>query len=243
LHVQKIAIFVCKNLGAIAMTTRVQLDATLGLSTTAATSLLVLSVFSHSALASPVIYAVVDQGIATPLAGAYSDFNNGSIADNFVLASSHQISRLTWWGALGDASLDSFDLSIYGNSGDSPDTTLFSATSLMTGDLGIEVFNDGGTDYYKYSYDIGSGLNLAAGTYHLSVVNQDTSLNWLWLFNSELSGNSFYNLGSGWSNTTGDLAFQVWGSKPGGSVPEPELAWLLLGSVALLGISRPASRV
>lgn len=175
---------------------------------------------------------VVEGGAPNQGSGYYADagYLYSQTGAQFTLAGAATINQMTWYGGYSEnsAGTDNFTMRIY-NGGTTPgsplSTVLFGAANRSA--TGVSFF---GFTEYVYTSSIFSNINLAAGTYFISLSNDDSGSD-TWFWEGSSSGESFgvasYN-GSGWQNSEDSLAFQLLNSQTG-SVPEP-------GSIALLGL-------
>lgn len=178
---------------------------------------------------------VVNGGAPDQETGSYADAGNqySQTGAQFTLADAATINQMTWYGGYTEnsAETDSFTMRIFsgGTTLGSPlSTVLFGAASRSATGDSVSSFE---YTEYVYTSSIFSNINLAAGTYFISLSNDDSgSDTWFWEGSSsgESSGVASYD-GSGWKNPEiVGLAFQLLNSQTG-SVPEP-------GSIALLGL-------
>lgn len=180
---------------------------------------------------------VVNGGAPDQETGSYADAGNqySQTGAQFTLADAATINQMTWYGGYTEnsAGTDSFTMRIFSGGptlGSPLSTVLFGAASRSaTGGS----FSSYGYTEYVYTSSIFFNINLAAGTYFISLSNADSGSD-TWFWEGSSSGESFgvasYD-GSGWiTPEIGGLAFQLFNSQTG-SVPVPEP-----GSIALLGL-------
>jgi hypothetical protein len=195
-----------------------------------AISLSVITEISAAAL-------IYEQSPVNPVDGPLADINAGTglFADNFTIAHSN-LESISWWGAYLSEETDDFVIRLYSNLGGTG-TLLndFRSVSFVQNSL----FDSLNTPYHHYQFDFTTPIELAAGTYYLSIQNQGTS-SWVWLYGNP-GNSSFWNLPvstSDWAELTNqpDLAFRLEGS-PIQSVPEPNITMLMLLGGGMLAIS------
>lgn len=178
---------------------------------------------------------VVNGGAPDHETGSYADAGNqySQTAAQFTLAGPATINQMTWYGGYTEnsAGTDNFTMRIFSGGttpGSQLSTVLFGAASRSATGISVSSFE---YTEYVYTSSIFSNINLAAGTYFISLSNDDSGSD-TWFWEGSSSGESFgvasYD-GSGWKNPEiVGLAFQLLNSQTG-SVPEP-------GSIALLGL-------
>lgn len=163
--------------------------------------------------------------------GYYSDVAIPAqiIADNFTLATAAAPDSITFWGGYvsGNVPLnpDLFSLAFYDNAGGLPGTLISSfsiapSRALAGGKL------VGVSDTYLYTAGFAS-VNLVAGTYWVSVVNDSSASpanGWVWASSANpydgvvaISHDSS-RTPTNWFNSGSDMAFTLSASR---SVPEP----------------------
>jgi hypothetical protein len=179
-----------------------------------------VTLFEQTATVNPILDGV--QGDA-------SSFQN---VDDFKIGHS-SLQSITWWGTYLFEDTDAFSVKIYSDlTGTGTVLHDFGSVSLTSQD---SLLNGAMEQYYEYRFDLVSQLELMAGNYFLSIQNQGAST-WYWLFGNGGSGSSSYLVDGAWvTDSFGDLSFRLEGTKLGGSVPEPEMALLLLLGLGLFG--------
>lgn len=207
----------------------------------------------------PILGAIIyDTGPFTADGGAMeSDFSSSvsagpiQFADDFLLQSASQITRLNWWGLYAFHNTpegpDDFTLRIFADIGGSPSSLplfQFSLGDLGRVDTGVNSF---GSEVYAYSAFLPSLVILGGGTtYWLSIVNNtasDEDDNWYWQRVTRFLGSTQARLNdkSPWSpwGDPSTLAFNIEGTV----VPEPS-TWtvLALGGVVLIAFRLAGSR-
>ncbi len=197
---------------------------------------------------------LIDNGVPDIGTSYVSDFDAGQqVADNFTLTQDANLTQIEWWGIYlynNSPATDSFTVRIFADNGSgapqiTPTNLAGTLTRSGTGQtITVPVFFTSVTaDIYHYTLDLGTALNLTAGDYWLSIVNDtatDTNDNWYWLTSNANSGNarSRPDDGTPWNTGLGnEMAFRISGTTvsptPPGTVPEPA-ALSLLGLGLLL---------
>lgn len=160
-------------------------------------------------------------------------------AESFTMSGAGTLQQIDWWGIEDEPggnpiSAGGFLLRLY-DSAAGGTTPIFScgygvlacnqapvaSSTTLTGD---------GFPMAKYSVVFASPLSLVAGTYFLSISNEESE--WYWLSSLEGDGKALYR-GSDdddWLDIEPNLAFAVSGVYADNTVPEP-------GSLALLGLA------
>lgn len=155
----------------------------------------------------PTVAAVLfSNGEPDPAAGAVaSNFGHDpeyeyQSADDFILASPSTISQVRWWGIYQGSNVplepDVFTLKIFADAGGLPsvipiyEEQLARVRRQKTGDI------SGGYDVYEFNTSLRPHLDLPAGTYWLSIVEdvdvEELGVAWLWSLNSNSAGNHAY---------------------------------------------------
>lgn len=190
-------------------------------------------VTSSASAAVLVSQAPVDGGYAVESTVGFG-FQNG---DTFVMTNSATVTGLEWWGTqVGDTT--GFDIRLFdslaanatpvfecgpGVTASSCDPLVVSATTLV---------DSAQSPIDKFTIDFSASIDLAAGTYILSI-GYDPEV-WYWLEGA--GGDSVSRLRASdsglWGTEAPDLAFSVIGTlnQPPVNVPEP-------GTLALLGLA------
>jgi hypothetical protein len=159
--------------------------------------------------------------VASNFAGHDPEYEIQS-ADDFVLASPATLTQVRWWGAYQGSNVplnpDVFTIRIFADAGGQPAATALaeerpvrvrrSATGVTTASL----------DIYEYVAQFKPHLELPAGVYWLSIVNdvlvEETATDWLWVLNDLSAGNYAFrfNDGSAWESVHPfTLAFEIYG--------------------------------
>lgn len=159
--------------------------------------------------------------------GSYSDAGQ-TLAEDFTLGSAVNLDGISWWGSLvADEYLGDFQVSLFSDLNDPPLLDLSGVPIIRSV---VDVTND------VYQYQLATSQSLAAGTYYLVVMmNNSPGNDTEWHWQGALTGNNqFWVDGSGWVNITDDdLALRLTGQ-----VPEPGSLGLLLAAGAALVVAR-----
>ncbi|MHC4948849.1 MAG: hypothetical protein ACYTG1_11390 [Planctomycetota bacterium] len=182
--------------------------------------------------------AHMDGGLASSAQpGAYADQR---IADDFVLTQAESVGRIQWIGGsenflLPDlTNFTDFVVQIYENDGFGlPGATVFSQTvpKEQTNPVTIGVDSVSNADLHRFTFDLGTPLDLAAGDYFLSISAVYAGLlddGFIWNNAGTAVNNQIVAqipVGNGWSSFSGfgDMAFAL-------STPAP-------GTLALLALA------
>jgi hypothetical protein len=178
----------------------------------------------------PPVYGVEGDAVLSSMDGGSQN------ADDFTLAGPTGILTLTWWGTYDRTGYveDDFTIRILADAGGEPGAVLREYNNLSTTDIfGGDTEQTIGTDespVIVYFFSPSEPLDLATGTYYLSVMNDIADATWFWVFGSGGNGASWARAADGDTWTAGDsnLAFRVEGIP----VPLPAAFWLFGSAVA-----------
>jgi hypothetical protein len=178
--------------------------------------------------ASPATAALLaDTGAPSPDAGAVaSNFAGGDpeyafqSADDFQLATASAITRVRWWGFYQGSNVplepDVFTLRIFADNGGTPAIAALFESPLEKVHRRATGLVSGGYDVYEYTATLKPVLELAPGTYWLSIVNdvdtEEVGTDWLWMLSDNANGNfvARYSDGTAWQSLHPfTLAFQI----------------------------------
>ena len=178
----------------------------------------------------PAIAAVLfSNGEPDPSAGAVaSNFGHDpeyeyQSADDFSLAAASTISQVRWWGIYQGSNVplepDVFTLRIFADAGGLPSVTPIFEESLARVRRQKTGGFSGGYDVYEYNVSLRPHLELPAGTYWISIVEdvdvEELGVAWLWSLRSNSEGNHAYRFvdNTTWaSQHSFTLAFEIRGT-------------------------------
>ncbi|MBI5093320.1 MAG: PEP-CTERM sorting domain-containing protein [Candidatus Hydrogenedentes bacterium] len=177
----------------------------------------------------------------------FDDTGGFSFADDFSLATSTDLSEISWWGGYAGNALPSssdFTISIYSDSGGKPGSVV---TSYSPAAVGRTLTGLTGNDLtstpesiYEFTYALPSVLTLTPGaTYYLSIIDNTSAIS-SWLAGTG-NGSSFVGDPSSnlWAAQSRDFAFEL--SSPA-VVPEPTSMVILGGLISGLFVTRKLRR-
>lgn len=162
--------------------------------------------------------------------GFYSSIGGGvQNADNFVFGAAVKLDGIGWWGSYSDDQGDDFVVRIFSDNSGSPDTAPLNEFNQVATKSSTSLMDDAGQTVSYYEIAL-SPLDLQAGTYYLSIMNEQGV--WNWLEADAGNGNNWWRIADGdpWDlDQTFDFSFALMGNRVT-NVPEPS-------SLALLGIA------
>jgi len=161
------------------------------------------------------------------------------MADDFSLGSAASLEAITWWGGY-DGNIvnndDAFLVRLFTGIGGAGtllqefSTVPFTRTNAAIADAVDNLV-------YQYDFSLGAALDLAAGTYYLSVQNLGSS-DWFWQQAASGNAGPWYRGedSDNWSALSGGLAFSLDGTPR--QIPEPGILGLLMLAGAGLALAR-----
>lgn len=178
-----------------------------------------------------------------------SNWTGGSqYADDFSFNRESTIEGIQWWGSYFSEGNDDFSVRVFSGSGGPQAAPLVAYTSLSVTRTPTSMLDSSGSDVFSYELALPANLTLQAGTYYLSIVNNEdvSSINnnnpsdWLWLQSSVGDGNIWFRQldGDNWVATAiqnfQGFSYILTGTQKDQPIPEPDSLTLFLLGAALM---------
>lgn len=196
--------------------------------------------------------ALVTQSPLDGGAAWLSDWSGGNQnADNFSLGQTSTLESIQWWGSYDVQGGDDFNVRIFANNGGMPEVNPdYQYLSLGVVRDTTTMFDSSGHGVFSYELVLPTALTLQAGSYYLSILNNNdistTNNNnpssWQWLVSDNVSGSTWFRSSDGdnWGEyqDPAGFAFALNGTQPQPpqTVPEPGIFSLLaLGALLMSG--------
>lgn len=180
-----------------------------------------------------------------------SNWTGGSqYADVFSFNRESTIESVQWRGSYLSEGNDDFSVRVFSDSGGPQIAPLFAYTSLSVIRTPTPMLDSSGSGIFSYELALPTNLTLPAGTYYLSVLNNEdvSSTNnnnpsdWLWLQSTVGDGNIWFRQLDGdiWSSITiqnfNGFSYSLTGTQKNQSITEPSsLTLFVLGAVLMHG--------
>ena len=180
-----------------------------------------------------------------------SNWSGGSqYADNFSFTSESTLQSIQWWGSYLFQGDDDFKIRIFSGASGPEVNPLAEYTSLSVTRNNTSLLDSGGSSVFNYELVLPATLTLQAGTYYLSVINnEDFSVvnnnnpsDWLWLQSSTGGQNDWFRQidSDNWSadvvQDRPGFSFTLNGTQQQQPIPEPTILSLIaLGALVMKG--------